>query len=170
MNSFNTDDDTERIIQKYATHQVNIVTFNQSRFPRINNDSQLPVPRTYQSDKSAWFPPGHGDLYESLYRSGLLDSLLAQGKEYLFVSNVDNLGATVDLGILNYLISSKTEFVMEVTDKTRADVKGGTLVDYHGKIRLLEIAQVPKQHVRGRLPAPPANSLISRVFAVGGGL
>lgn len=39
------------------------------------------------------------------------------------------------------------EFVMEVTDKTRADVKGGTLIKYHGKSKLLEIAQVPKEHV-----------------------
>lgn len=36
---------------------------------------------------------------------------------------------------------------MEVTDKTRADVKGGTLIDYDGVVRLLEIAQVPSQHV-----------------------
>lgn len=36
---------------------------------------------------------------------------------------------------------------MEVTDKTHADVKGGTLIQYEGHIRLLEIAQVPKAHV-----------------------
>lgn len=36
---------------------------------------------------------------------------------------------------------------MEVTDKTRADVKGGTLIQYDDKLRLLEIAQVPKEHV-----------------------
>ncbi len=39
-------------------------------------------------------PPGHGDLYNALLRSGLLDQLLEDGKEYLFVSNSDNLGAT----------------------------------------------------------------------------
>ena len=36
---------------------------------------------------------------------------------------------------------------MEVTEKTRADIKGGTLINYEGKIRLLEAAQVPKLHV-----------------------
>jgi len=36
---------------------------------------------------------------------------------------------------------------MEVTDKTNADVKGGTLINYEGHLRLLEIAQVPKDHV-----------------------
>jgi len=37
--------------------------------------------------------------------------------------------------------------LMEVTDKTKADVKGGTLIDYDGAVRLLEIAQVPSEHV-----------------------
>ena len=32
MNSFNTDDDTKKILQKYKHHRVNIHTFNQSRW------------------------------------------------------------------------------------------------------------------------------------------
>ncbi|KAI9477899.1 MAG: UTP--glucose-1-phosphate uridylyltransferase family [Benjaminiella poitrasii] len=147
MNSFNTDEDTKRIVQKYATHNVDIITFNQSRHPRINKESMLPVPRSPASPIEQWYPPGHGDLYESIYNSGLLDQLLSQGKEYLFVSNVDNLGATVDLNILHHMVESDAEFVMEVTDKTKADIKGGTLVDDDGQIRLLEIAQVPSEHV-----------------------
>ena len=39
------------------------------------------------------------------------------------------------------------EFAMEVTDKTRADVKGGTLIQYEDRLRLLELAQVPKDKV-----------------------
>jgi UTP--glucose-1-phosphate uridylyltransferase len=49
----------------------------------------------------------------------MLDQLLADGKEYLFLSNVDNLGATVDLDILAHFVSSGSEFIMEVTDKTK---------------------------------------------------
>eukprot|EP00252_Welwitschia_mirabilis_P005214 TRINITY_DN156_c0_g1_i2.p2 TRINITY_DN156_c0_g1~~TRINITY_DN156_c0_g1_i2.p2 ORF type:complete len:228 (+),score=55.51 TRINITY_DN156_c0_g1_i2:1060-1743(+) len=36
---------------------------------------------------------------------------------------------------------------MEVTPKTLADVKGGTLISYEGRVQLLEIAQVPEEHV-----------------------
>lgn len=77
---------------------------------------------------------------------------ISSGREYCFVSNIDNLGATVDLNILNFLLNNgpdepKHGFVMEVTDKTNADVKGGTLIYYEDKLRLLEIAQVPKEHV-----------------------
>ena len=40
------------------------------------------------------------------------------------MSNIDNLGATVDMNILAHLLENpETEFCMEVTDKTRADVK-----------------------------------------------
>ena len=50
-------------------------------------------------------------------------------------------------GILNFLLhppkdSVPAEFVMEVTNKTRSDVKGGTLIVYEGSLHLLEIAQV----------------------------
>ena len=36
MNSFNTDEDTHKIIRKYSGFNVSIHTFNQSRYPRIN--------------------------------------------------------------------------------------------------------------------------------------
>ena len=54
---------------------------------------------------------------------------------------------SVDEKILQHMIESNAEFLMEVTDKTKADIKGGTLIDYEGSVRLLEIAQVPSEHV-----------------------
>ena len=53
----------------------------------------------------------------------------------------------MDEKILQHMIDSKSEFIMEVTDKTKADIKGGTLIDYEGQIRLLEVAQVPNEHI-----------------------
>lgn len=93
MTSFNTHEDTLRIIKKYANQQLRITTFNQSRYPRILKESLLPCPKRADDDKKNWYPPGHGDLYNALLHSGVLDQLLAEGKEYLFVSNSDNLGA-----------------------------------------------------------------------------
>jgi UTP--glucose-1-phosphate uridylyltransferase len=147
MNSFNTDDDTAAIIKKYEGHNIDILTFNQSRYPRVLKDSLLPAPKSYSSKISDWYPPGHGDVFESLYNSGILDQLLERGVEIIFLSNADNLGAVVDLRILQHMVETKAEYIMELTDKTKADVKGGTIIDYEGKARLLEIAQVPKQYV-----------------------
>jgi len=50
----------------------------------------------------------------------------------------------------------------QVTPKTLADVKGGTLINYEGKLQLLEVASVPDEYVRPtalsskeRIPACP---------------
>lgn len=137
MNSFNTEKTTQKIIYKYD----NIKTFSQSIFPRISEDTLLPICSSYGD--AALYPPGHGDLFLSLKSSGTLEELLEQGKEYLFVSNIDNLAATVDFKILEYMAHNNIDFLMEVTEKTRADIKGGTLIEYNGSLRLLEIAQVP---------------------------
>ena len=58
-----------------------------------------------------------------------------------------NITDSVDEKIFQHMIESQAEFIMEVTDKTKADVKGGTLIDYDGVIRLLEVAQVPNEHI-----------------------
>lgn len=93
MTSFHTQEDTLRVIKKYANQALRITVFSQSRYPRIFKESLMLCPKHFDDNKDNWYPPGHGDLYTSLVQSGLLDQLLAQGKEYLFVSNSDNLGA-----------------------------------------------------------------------------
>ncbi|KAK7372286.1 hypothetical protein VNO80_05661 [Phaseolus coccineus] len=147
MNSFNTHDDTQKIIEKYQNSNIEIHTFNQSQYPRLVVEDFVPLPSKGRTDKDGWYPPGHGDVFPSLSNSGKLDALLSQGKEYIFVANSDNLGAIVDLKILHHLIQNKNEYCMEVTPKTLADVKGGTLISYEGRVQLLEIAQVEDEHV-----------------------
>jgi len=148
MNSFNTHSDTLKIVRKYKDLGIIIDQFNQSKYPRISQDTMLPIPQDPVGDLEDWYPPGHGDLYPAFAKSGLLDKYLAEGKEWLFVSNIDNLASTVDWKILKHAVEADVDFIMEVTDKTRADIKGGTLIKYADTpLQLLEIAQVPKEHV-----------------------
>jgi len=42
--------------------------------------------------------------------------------------------AAVDLNILQHMVESRSEYIMELTDKTKADVKGGTIIDYEGRM------------------------------------
>ncbi|KAH7276925.1 hypothetical protein KP509_39G026800 [Ceratopteris richardii] len=147
MNSFNTHDDTLKIVEKYQNSGLQVKIFNQSQYPRMVAEDLMPWPAKGQTDKSGWYPPGHGNVFDALQNSGMLAELLAEGKEYVFIANSDNLGATVDLKILKHLIHNQNEYCMEVTPKTLADVKGGTLISYEGRVQLLEIAQVPDEHV-----------------------
>ena len=40
-------------------------------------------------------------------------------RQFCFISNTDNLGATVDLGILDLCLSGDQEFIMEVFSESR---------------------------------------------------
>ncbi|XP_022759379.1 UTP--glucose-1-phosphate uridylyltransferase isoform X2 [Durio zibethinus] len=144
MNSFNTHDDTLKIVEKYSNSNIQIHTFNQSQYPRLVVEDFSPLPLKGQPGKDGWYPPGHGDVFPSLLNSGKLDAFLSQGKEYVFIANSDNLGAIVDLKILNHLIQNKNEYCMEVTPKTLADVKGGTLISYEGKVQVNEFKSIEK--------------------------
>ncbi len=145
MNSFSTQTDTLAYLKKYpALTPDGELDFLQSKVPKLDANTLLPVAWPAQPDLE-WCPPGHGDLYPSLLGCGLLDKLLAQGIRFLFVSNSDNLGATVDMRLLNHFAESGCSFLMEVALRTAADRKGGHLARRRGDKRLLlrEAAQCP---------------------------
>lgn len=149
LNSFHTHDDTLRLLARYSEHHVAVTCFTQACLPRLCADSLTPLPlRALEpggGSEDAWTTGGHGEVYRALEKSGVLDALLAQGREYVFISNVDNLGATVDLAILQHVVASGVDFAMEVVARTRADVQGGVLVEGGGgRARLLELSQVPR--------------------------
>ena len=86
------------------------------------------VGATWPADpEKEWCPPGHGDIYTALVTSGMLQQLLDAGYEYAFVSNADNLGASLDLRILGHFAANRLPFLMEVAERTAADRKGGHL-------------------------------------------
>ena len=144
MNSFYTHAATEKAIEKYHD-RLKINSFQQSRFPRLLEDSRQPLSEE-EFGRDAWYPPGHGDFYARVYETGLIDRLLEEGKEVLFVANADNLGALIDPGILHYILEDDIPFLIEMTPKTPADVKGGTIYQDGDRVKLLEIASVPEEH------------------------
>lgn len=145
MNSFYTHEDTQTHINKQAVSSE-IIGFQQNKFPRLHAETLSPLTPEKYGDQ-ACYPPGHGDFFRCVWEQGILQKLIEAGKEILFVSNADNLGAVVDPVILNFMEESSIPFLMEMTPKTPADTKGGTLYQQNGKIRLLEIARVPDEKI-----------------------
>lgn len=148
MNSFSTREDSLTALAAYKTlSQPLPLDFLQHKVPKIRQDDLSPVDWPEDREKE-WCPPGHGDLYLALQTSGILRSLLDQGYEYAFVSNADNLGAIVDADILGYMAAKKLPFLMEATDRTLGDRKGGHLAQTpEGGLLLREIAQCPPEEV-----------------------
>lgn len=147
MNSFNTDSDSLQVLNKHRhLHQQNVpLRFLQHKEPKVRQKDFAPA-EWPDNPELAWCPPGHGDIYTAMITSGTLDALLDAGYKYAFVSNVDNLGAVIDLHILGFFADHQYPFMMEVADRTAMDKKGGHLAQrLDGQLILRESAQCPDE-------------------------
>jgi UDP-N-acetylglucosamine pyrophosphorylase len=143
MNSFSTSADTRAFLEKHPElGPPDSIELLQNKTPKIDAATLKPV-EWPANPEHEWCPPGHGDLYPVLAGSGALDRLLADGVRYLFVSNSDNLGATLDPKLLKWFADSGAPFAMEVTARTPSDRKGGHLAVRDGALLLRESAQCP---------------------------
>jgi UTP--glucose-1-phosphate uridylyltransferase len=148
MNSFATQASSLQALDAYPELEQAVARdFLQNKVPKLHADDLTPVSWPGNPDLE-WAPPGHGDLYPALVASGMLAELLAAGYRYAFVSNADNLGATLSLPLLTWFADSGAPFAMEVADRTAADRKGGHLAQRAGEpgsLVLRELAQTPAE-------------------------
>lgn len=144
MNSTSTNSDPtmNKIIQN--NKDVEILIIIQECFPRLLSNNE---PVNFKDSKLNLSPSGTGTLFDTLIKSPIYFDLIKKNKKYLFISNSDNLNATLDLKILNYLQTSKLDLIIEVTEKTNADVKGGTIINYNKKKLMLELPMVPEDKI-----------------------
>jgi UTP--glucose-1-phosphate uridylyltransferase len=147
MDSFSTRSDSLAALDEYAELRSDVPPdFLQNKEPKIRVDDLTPV--EWPPDPALeWCPPGHGDLYTALVTSGMLAELLERGYEHAFVANSDNLGAVLEPRILAWIRAERIPFLMEVTDRTEADRKGGHLARRRddGRLVLRETAQTPEE-------------------------
>ncbi|MCA1742695.1 MAG: UTP--glucose-1-phosphate uridylyltransferase, partial [Desulfovibrionales bacterium] len=124
------------------------LAFLQHKYPKILTDELYPA-RWPDNPELEWNPPGHGDIYTALVTSGILKNLLEKGYKYAFISNSDNLGATMNESILGYLKSKEFTFLIEVTPRTVSDRKVGHLCRLlkNNRLALREIAQCPENEL-----------------------
>ncbi len=148
MNSFSTEADSLAALGQthpgFGNGPGLPLSFRQHRVPKLDLAGRAPV-QWPANPALEWCPPGHADIFHALQTTGLLDRLLTDGFRYAFVSNADNLGALLHMGILGHLASRRIPFLMEVTARTECDRKGGHLARDRrsGRLLLRESAQCP---------------------------
>jgi UTP--glucose-1-phosphate uridylyltransferase len=144
MNSFRTSADTLDALARYTDLKVDglPLDFLQNKEPKLLTKDLSPVSWPKDPDQE-WCPPGHGDLYTALRGTGLLDLLLEQGYERVFVSNSDNLGAVPDPRVAGWFAASGAPFAIEAVRRTPSDRKGGHFArrKSDGRLILRETAQ-----------------------------
>ena len=88
------------------------------------------------------YATGHGDLPEALRDAGLLDAWRARGVRTVLVSNVDNLGATVDPALYAHHRRAGGRITVELVSKWPGD-RGGLPVSLGGHLVLAEAFRLP---------------------------
>jgi UTP--glucose-1-phosphate uridylyltransferase len=116
-----------------------VATFLQELSLRLTPNGQLYVGADQRPSEHA---PGHGDLPDALKRSGLLERFVARGGKTVMMSNVDNLGGTIDPLILGFHLAHGLPVTSEVVDKLGSD-RGGIPVRVDGKPVVLEEFRIP---------------------------
>jgi hypothetical protein len=109
-------------------------------------------------------PVGHWYEVPNLFRSGVLQQLLAErpGIEYLMMHNIDTLGANLDPVILGYLLEHDAPMAVEVVPR-RVQDRGGGLARVDGRLRLIEGLAVPREETEFGLTYYNSNTFWMRI-------
>ncbi len=111
--------------------------FSQSIMPRVLPDgtplTSLPEAAAFD-DATVYAAPGHGDTLARLRGSGMLARLRGRGVEHILLSNVDNVGASLDPAVLGAHLESAgsgNAVSVEVVRRVAGDA-GGCVADLPG--------------------------------------
>mgnify|MGYP002400947049 CR=1 FL=1 len=152
---------------------AHVATFTQDLGLRLTREGQLFLD---DEGRPSTYAPGHGDLPDALRRSGLLSSFVGRGGKYVWIANLDNLGAAVDASILGAFVASGADLLCEVTPKVEGD-KGGIPVwadaqDDVGKVvrrlQVLEEFRLPKGFDASAVRVFNTNTFLVRAEALAG--
>ena len=161
MTSEATDDETADALAR-AHAPAHVARFTQNMSLRLTPDGALfreadGEPSTYAT--------GHGDLPDALRRSGLLARFRASGGKYVWIANLDNLGATIDPAILGHFIETGRDVMVEVAEKAAGD-KGGVPVHAMGRLQVLEEFRLPKSFDAASVRVFNTNTFLVRADAL----
>jgi UTP--glucose-1-phosphate uridylyltransferase len=86
--------------------------------------------------------PGHGDLPDALRESGLLEAFVKRGGQVIMVTNIDNMGGTLDPVVIGFHLAHGKPVTSEVVDKLPSD-RGGIPAYVDDTLCVLEEFRIP---------------------------
>jgi UTP--glucose-1-phosphate uridylyltransferase len=111
------------------------------------------------------YATGHGDLTFALRASGVLGRFRRSGGKLLFMSNVDNLGATLDPAIIGAHLAGGAKITAEVVRKDPGD-KGGAPARVDGMPQIVEAFRFPPSFDQSSIPLFNTNTFVFDAEAV----
>jgi UTP--glucose-1-phosphate uridylyltransferase len=122
-----------------ALDGVEIATFTQHLSVRLTAGGDVFLD---EQGRPSEYAPGHGDLPAALVESGLLTAFVARGGQVVMVSNIDNMGGTLDPAVIGFHLEHGKPVTCEVVDKLASD-RGGIPAWVDGTLCVLEEFRIP---------------------------
>jgi len=138
-----------------------VVCFRQGLSLRLTPEGDLFT----TEDGPSTYATGHGDLVDALRRAEqngvkVLADFVARGGKYVWITNLDNLGASIDEAVLGHFLETKADVQCEVVPK--AGDKGGIPVHAEGKLQVLEEFRFPPTFDPSTVPVFNTNTFLVR--------
>jgi UTP--glucose-1-phosphate uridylyltransferase len=161
MTSFATDAEIRTLLCNESTQAMPVSAFTQLISLRLTPEGDLFM----EGGAPSPYAPGHGDLTFAMRRSGVLSRFIAGGGRHLFMSNVDNLAATLDPAVIGAHIESKAALTAEVVSKDPGD-SGGAPARVGGMLQIVESFRFPKDFSEDSIPVFNVNSFVLDAKAI----
>ncbi len=105
------------------------------------------------------YATGHGDFSFALRHHGVLERFRAGGGRVLAMSNVDNLGATLDPALVGLHLEQGAQLTAEVVRKAPGD-KGGAPARLDGRPQIIEGFRFPASFEQDSIPVFNTNTFL----------
>ncbi|MCC6334668.1 MAG: UTP--glucose-1-phosphate uridylyltransferase [Myxococcales bacterium] len=162
MSSFATHERIEAHVKEKGLSRPPVTVFPQLVSLRLTPEGGLF--READGSLSA-YATGHGDLTFALRKSGLLGKFRAAGGKLVVMSNVDNLGATLDPAIIGFHLEHGAQITAEVVRKEKGD-KGGAPARLDGVPQIIEGFRFPKDFDQDSIPVFNTNTFVLDAAAI----
>ncbi|HET9989148.1 MAG TPA: UTP--glucose-1-phosphate uridylyltransferase [Kofleriaceae bacterium] len=121
-------------------------------FPQLASLRLTPKGELFvEAGKPSPYATGHGDLTFALRRAGVLEAFRSRGGKVLFMSNVDNVAATLDPAVIGAHLASGAKITAEVVRKEPGD-RGGAPARVDGVPQIVESFRFPAAFDQDSLP------------------
>ncbi len=146
MTSDENDEETQKFFEKnnYFGYPKKCVTFfKQGKLPMVSLEGKILIDENHKIKEAS---DGHGGIFHSMYKEGIVYDMKARGIEWVFIGGVDNvLVKPVDPILIGLAIKQKAVAAGKSLVKANAHEKVGVFCRKNGKPSVIEYTEISNE-------------------------
>ena len=128
---------------KYFGYEKNVYFFEQGQLPMIDTEGKILIGEDGLVKLAS---DGHGGVYESLIKNGMINKMKELGVEWVFIGGIDNcLVKMVDPVLMGMAIDKKVDAAVKSVVKANPHEKVGVFCKKNGKPGVVEYTEISEE-------------------------